>query len=108
LGDSNGSRASADQSQARGKPSRGLPAVFIVFGPEGSPQMRLFVQDDEQLEAERDRERVAGMLRAAIENGPPQDHGQHADVHWVSRVTVEAADHESSGSVGRERRPTPE
>src|SRR5262245_18693143 len=82
----------------RGKPRHPTShtgAVFVVAGPELGAQMLLFVEPDEGVEEARDDEPVLDEIRCSIEDRPPEDDAEDADVDGVSHVGVETADDES-------------
>ena len=90
------------------KPAAHSSSVAVVLITECVMKVRLFIEDHEEMEGCAYEQGIEQHYGSLEHEGPPQDHGQDADVHGVTSIPVEPADHEPFGCIDRSRCSPPE
>ena len=80
-------------------------AVFCIFVAEIASAARLFVQDNEKIEDKEDNSAVDRECERPPKHRFADHESYRAEIHWVSRVFVEAVVYESLRRVERRDRP---
>src|SRR3989442_9967999 len=91
-----------------GQPATYARSVVIVLAPELSPKMTFLVENDEEVEDDHHDDGIEEHGGRAKEEGPAQNHGERADVHWISGVTIETSHDELLGRIDRRGGAPPE
>ena len=76
-------------------PSRDLPAIRLVFGSIGSPQLRFFVRQNEPKKGGPDEGCVEQQGDASEQQALAENDRHDSNIHGISHVTVEAFDDET-------------
>lgn len=98
-------RPAAASSVAKPRePPRRPPAVRGVVVAEPLRQRGLFVEDYEEMKHDRHHRAVDEDVQRAEQDRPPEDDREHAEVHGITHVAVQAADDELLRRVDGGRR----
>src|SRR4030095_5234840 len=93
-------------SLAQRNPPIDLATVMLIAGPEYSFQMRLLVEQHEQMKRCCDAHRIDREGRRLEQERPSADDGQDSHVHRIARVLGQRAHHELLRWINWCRRPS--
>src|SRR6202158_5173962 len=90
-----------------GKPAADCGPICRVRRPEHSLKVRLFVEHDEGVKADADGSGVPHERQRPVAHQPAEDGYEHADIHWIACVPVQASHDQLCGRIDRCRRAAP-
>ncbi len=88
-------------------PSGDTNAESFVLGPKGCPKLRFFVSQDKQVKAQPDEHPILKKAGVAEKQALANDRRYDRDVHGVSYMPVESADHKMTRRKNGRRRTQP-